>query len=66
MTEKLHVYSLNDVAKHRFVEDCWIVLGDEGEKKVYDITKFLDDHPGGPEILMDLAGKDAQADFEVS
>lgn len=24
---------------------------------MYDITKYLNDHPGGPEIMLDLAGK---------
>lgn len=27
-----------------------------GGKKVYDVTKYLNDHPGGPEIILDLAG----------
>ena len=24
---------------------------------VYDVTKYLNDHPGGPEIMMEFAGK---------
>lgn len=27
-----------------------------GGPKVYDVTKYLNDHPGGPEIILDLAG----------
>ena len=23
---------------------------------VYDVTKYLNDHPGGPEIMMEFAG----------
>ena len=30
---------------------CPVTLG-----KVYDVTKYLDDHPGGPEIICDVAG----------
>ena len=26
---------------------------------VYDVTKYLNDHPGGPEIMMEFAGKDS-------
>ena len=28
------------------------------------MTKFLNDHPGGPEIILDVAGKDAHEQFE--
>lgn len=30
---------------------------------VYDVTKYLNDHPGGPEVMLDYAGKnDLQRD----
>ena len=32
--------------------------------KVYDVTPFMDDHPGGGEIMLSGAGKDATQDFE--
>ena len=32
--------------------------------KVYDVTKYLEDHPGGEEVLLDRAGQDATEDFE--
>ncbi|KAL5998536.1 hypothetical protein ACLOJK_009479 [Asimina triloba] len=31
---------------------------------VYDVTKFLEDHPGGDEVLLSATGKDASDDFE--
>ncbi|KAL9320505.1 hypothetical protein ACSQ67_012344 [Phaseolus vulgaris] len=31
---------------------------------VYDITPFLDDHPGGDEVLLTATAKDATIDFE--
>jgi len=31
---------------------------------VYDVTKYLDDHPGGSEIIVEYAGKDATDMFE--
>jgi len=35
-----------------------------GGPKVYDVTKYVDDHPGGAEVLMDAAGTDADDLFE--
>ena len=32
--------------------------------KVYDVTPFMDDHPGGGEIMLGAAGKDGTDDFE--
>ena len=32
--------------------------------KVYDVSKYLDDHPGGEEVLFDAKRKDATEDFE--
>lgn len=33
-------------------------------KKVYDVTKFLDEHPGGEDVLLDSSGQDATQGFE--
>lgn len=31
---------------------------------VYDVSKYLNDHPGGGEIMMEFAGKDADEMYE--
>ena len=36
-------------------ESCWVII--KGE--VYDVTNFLDDHPGGAAIILKYGGKDA-------
>mmetsp|Transcript_7249 Transcript_7249/g.15677 ORF Transcript_7249/g.15677 Transcript_7249/m.15677 type:complete len:138 (-) Transcript_7249:208-621(-) len=58
--------TMEEVSKHNTTEDCWIVIGndDTGGPKVYDITTYLDDHPGGSEVLLDVAGKDGDEFFE--
>jgi cytochrome b involved in lipid metabolism len=57
---------LTEVAEHNKETDCWLVLGNSknGGAKVYDVTKYLNDHPGGPEIIMEFAGKNADEMFE--
>lgn len=47
-------YTLDDVAKHASDTDCWMAI----DGKVYDITSYVDKHPGGPAILKGC-GKDA-------
>ena len=32
-----------ELERHTTAEDCWIVV----HSRVYDITAFLDEHPGG-------------------
>ncbi|KAL2758001.1 hypothetical protein ACRALDRAFT_1029084 [Sodiomyces alcalophilus JCM 7366] len=48
-----------EVAKHDSAASCWIVL----HGKVYDVTDYLADHPGGSSVLLRWAGKDATAEY---
>lgn len=31
---------------------------------MYDVSKYLDDHPGGAEVMLDVAGQNADEFFE--
>ncbi|XP_055389131.1 cytochrome b5 [Condylostylus longicornis] len=53
------VLSLDEVKKHNSSTDLWIII----EGKVYDLTKFRAEHPGGEEVLDELGGKDGTKDF---
>ncbi|RYY83570.1 cytochrome b5 domain-containing protein [archaeon] len=37
-----------------------------GGKKVYDVTKYLKKHPGGPKVLLQYAGRNADDIFELT
>ncbi|PHJ25191.1 cytochrome b5 family heme steroid binding domain-containing protein [Cystoisospora suis] len=54
------IYTMNEINKHNTEKDYWCVIGGV----VYDLTEFLEDHPGGVEVLMDYAGQDATDAFE--
>ncbi|KAK3349393.1 putative membrane bound hemo protein [Lasiosphaeria hispida] len=49
-----------DVAEHNTKKDLYVVIHDV----IYDCSKFVDEHPGGEEVLLDVAGQDATEAFE--
>ncbi|BCR85143.1 FMN-dependent alpha-hydroxy acid dehydrogenase [Aspergillus chevalieri] len=53
MAERL--LSVEQIAGHNTPEDCWIVV----DKQIWDVTDFLEEHPGGPTIILKYAGRDA-------
>jgi len=61
---EVKIFRLSEVEKHNVArgenKSIWTIVHD----KVYDITKFLDEHPGGEEILIENAGVDASESFE--
>ena len=56
---QLGKYSIAEVAMHSTTESGWVVV--DGE--VYDVTSFLDEHPGGKALLLSVAGTDATTTF---
>ncbi|XP_047997780.1 nitrate reductase [NAD(P)H]-like isoform X6 [Leguminivora glycinivorella] len=49
-----------EVKKNRSRRNLWLIIHDD----VYDVTKFLEEHPGGEDTLLDAAGSDATQAFE--
>ncbi|TLD08013.1 hypothetical protein PspLS_12070 [Pyricularia sp. CBS 133598] len=61
--QKSHpAYTLCEVAQHQSAKSLWIVI----KGKVHDVTKLQDDHPGGADVLKDVAGGDGTEAFEYA
>lgn len=52
-------FTMAEVAKGRSDDNLLIVI----DGIVFDVTKFIDEHPGGPKILKRVSGKDASKQF---
>jgi len=52
--------TLEEVAEHNTRKSTWLIIHD----KVYDVTKFLEEHPGGEEVLIEQGGHDCTEAFE--
>lgn len=51
-----------EVKKHTTKEDLWLLIDD----KVYDVTPFIDLHPGGGHYIVSAAAQDATTMFELT
>uniref|UniRef100_A0A674NJJ4 Cytochrome b5 n=1 Tax=Takifugu rubripes TaxID=31033 RepID=A0A674NJJ4_TAKRU len=53
-------FRLSEIEEQKSIKSTWIIIN----YKVYDVTKFLEEHPGGEEVLREHAGGDATESFE--
>jgi len=54
LTKRVRILTTEDVEEHASLKSCWVTR----DGKVYDVTKFLPDHPGGDDLILKYAGKD--------
>ncbi|KAI3318517.1 FAD binding domain-containing protein [Xylariaceae sp. AK1471] len=54
-------FTLEEVAKHNKKEDLWVVV----KGVVMDLSNWLEEHPGGPQAIMNFMGRDATEEFEM-
>ncbi|CAJ2508523.1 Uu.00g135490.m01.CDS01 [Anthostomella pinea] len=59
-TDSSRHISLAELRKHDRKDDCWIAV----HSKVWDVTEFLHEHSGGPEIILQNAGTNATEAFD--
>ncbi|ORX36403.1 putative cytochrome b5 [Kockovaella imperatae] len=52
--------TLDQLKEHTTRDSLWLLI----HGKVYDVTKFRDEHPGGDEVLVEEAGHDATEAFD--
>ncbi|KAI1471467.1 inositolphosphorylceramide-B C-26 hydroxylase [Daldinia caldariorum] len=46
-----------EVESHNSNKSCYVTIG----TNVYDVTDFVESHPGGPDLILEYAGKDITA-----
>ncbi|KAG2060213.1 cytochrome b5 [Suillus hirtellus] len=54
------VVTYEELKAHSTKDDLYVLIHGE----VYDVTKFIDEHPGGDDVILAEAGKDATQAFE--
>eukprot|EP00347_Sterkiella_histriomuscorum_P023894 403333018 len=50
----------DELEKHNQEGDCWVHVNG----RIYDLSNFYRKHPGGPDTIMEYAGKDGTERFE--
>ncbi|XP_017466884.1 PREDICTED: cytochrome b5 [Rhagoletis zephyria] len=57
---EVKLYSREEISKHNTNKNTWLII----HNNVYDVSAFLNEHPGGEEVLIEQAGKEATENFE--
>jgi len=54
------IISIDEVSKHNKKDDCWVIVNDD----VYNVTTYLDIHPGSVNAILKKAGTDVSNDIK--
>ncbi|KAH6634724.1 nitrate reductase [Chaetomium sp. MPI-SDFR-AT-0129] len=60
MADTFREITIKEVAEHTAKSDGWIVI----HGKVYNVTDYIVDHPGGVDVLVDVLGRDATEEYD--
>ncbi|KAG7044145.1 cytochrome b5 [Colletotrichum scovillei] len=75
----MQVLGRSDLSKHHDVDSLWVSIRGKGKQdighplrlrlvldySVYDVTNYADDHPGGIEVLKDVAGDASYGEIDI-
>lgn len=50
-----------ELAKHNFDQSCWLLISG----KIYDVTSYINGHPGGRAEILNSCGTDATEAFDT-
>ena len=54
------IVTVDELREHNKSTDCWVAI----HGRVYDLTRFLPEHPGGGEVISSISGADVTHEFE--
>jgi alkylation response protein AidB-like acyl-CoA dehydrogenase/predicted heme/steroid binding protein len=57
--ESQRIISKSELSKHSSESDCWIAI----DGVVFDVSKFLNVHPAGKNVILAVAGSDVTEEF---
>ncbi|XP_026763999.1 cytochrome b5-like [Galleria mellonella] len=60
MAEQVKLFTRKELETRNSRKDAVLII----HNGVYDVSKFLEEHPGGEEVLLEKAGQDATEPFE--
>jgi cytochrome b involved in lipid metabolism len=54
-------FTLAEVATHGNISSCWSAINGN----IYDLTAWINQHPGGPEHILSMCGTDGSSAFNA-
>lgn len=58
-SEQTNTYTATEVTQHKDASSCWSTING----KVYDLTNWINSHPGGPDKILSICGSDGTSAF---
>lgn len=60
-TASSQTFTLAEVSKHSSQKDCWLAINGS----IYDVSKYIIEHPGGSSSIIQTCGSDATVAFKT-